>query len=159
MEIDRTELETVLKALLHSVAGCRCDNWHDMGMPEISFEQAMAIELVPTLEHFSRVTSWMASLIADGLADSMVEVKDLKVFDDLYGFSTGDVTEGVWFTEVADMPTAHETLCAASYEDIWEALHNLWEENRQSAGPTCGHSACSQHYIDTGDTNCIRGEE
>jgi len=148
MTTDRAELETVLHTLIHGTAGCRCDNWHDMGMPEISFEHAISIEMAPLLEHF-----------ADGLADSMVEVKDLEVFEDLYGLSTGDVTGGVWFTEVSDMPTAHETLCSASYADIYEALLAIWEENRQSAGPTCGHSACSQHYIDTADTNCIQGEE
>lgn len=118
MATDRTELETVLRTLFYGASGCRSDNWHDMGMPEISFEQAMAIELAPLLEHF---------------ADSMVEVKDLKVFDDLYGFSVGDVTDGVWFEEtIRDMPTAHATLCAASYADIYEALLALWEENRRA---------------------------
>tara|TARA_R100000234_G_scaffold112349_1_gene85934 strand:- start:255 stop:596 length:342 start_codon:yes stop_codon:yes gene_type:complete len=28
-----------------------------------------------------------------------------------------------------------------------------------SEGPTCGHSACSQHYIDNGSTDCIREED
>ncbi len=23
-------------------------------------------------------------------------------------------------------------------------------------GPACGHSACSQHYIDTGETSCVK---
>jgi len=155
MATDRTELETVyplLHTLIHGTAECRCDNWHDMGMPEISFEHALAIELAPLLEHF-------ADSLADNFADSMVEVKDLKVFEDLYGLSAGDVTEGVLLNELADMPTAHEALCAASYADIYESLLAIWEENRQSAGPTCGHSACSQHYIDAGDSNCIQGEE
>jgi len=26
-------------------------------------------------------------------------------------------------------------------------------------GPKCGHSACSQHYIESGDPACIEGQE
>ncbi len=40
---------------------------------------------------------------------------------------------------------------AEEYDVLWLALGNR--------GPPCGHSACSQNYIDTGSTDCIAEED
>jgi len=34
-------------------------------------------------------------------------------------------------------------------------LCELFRECASNAGPACGHSACSQNYIETGDRMCI----
>ncbi len=37
----------------------------------------------------------------------------------------------------------------------WYGVHEI----AKPAGPDCGHSACSQNYIDTGETGCIEDAE
>jgi len=38
------------------------------------------------------------------------------------------------------------------------AVIRLLYSIRQNKGPKCGHSACSQNYIDTGENQCVEGE-
>jgi len=46
---------------------------------------------------------------------------------------------------------------AQAYADAMNKGDAAAQENRRGRrGPECGHSACSQNYIDTGETVCLR---
>lgn len=45
------------------------------------------------------------------------------------------------------------------FGEATESQRPLPVHDRVEGGPRCGHSLCSQHYIDTGATGCIRGEQ
>jgi len=44
--------------------------------------------------------------------------------------------------------------------NVWHLAHDFRDKLLRLAmeGPKCGHSACSQHYIDTGATHCVEGD-
>ena len=52
-------------------------------------------------------------------------------------------------TQLADEIERHEhgRLKRGEYREL--------HERPKEKGPRCGHSVCSQHYIDTGDPRCI----
>jgi hypothetical protein len=48
--------------------------------------------------------------------------------------------------------------CASLNGGLCETIHGVWIAGADNeTGARCEHSACSQNYIDTGDTACITG--
>lgn len=39
--------------------------------------------------------------------------------------------------------------------DAWRSARRHAARARRYRGPACGHGACSQHWIDTGDNGCL----
>lgn len=51
-----------------------------------------------------------------------------------------------------DLQTVHRLIDAAAYS---LQVAGGFLANIRARGPQCGHSHCSQNYIDTGDTDCV----
>jgi len=64
-------------------------------------------------------------------------------------------------TKIQGLPIAHNShdarcaceKCDSAYARSGRSRYTLADETEQLR---CGHSACSQNYIDTGDESCLR---
>ena len=89
-----------------------------------------------------------AALIADGF-DPRVDALQLSEL----------VTDGLALLDPLDEEgAAEETLtcaCERASAGVRHALKDWPTPPTPQKGPRCGHSACSQNYIDTGDAACV----